>query len=255
VSEATARAFWPGEDPIGRSIEIDTSDASERLDGYAEVTVIGTVRDIVSGMLIAGRDPNHVYLPMDRDNPHATAILARRRGAGGGHQTLDAKTLQDVFRLVTRDPQVFEALPLTDMRDVQMYPLRAASWIGSLLGAVALALSVSGLYGVLTYALSQRKREIGIRMALGATAGSVVAMVVNQSMRLAGIGALIGAGLTPGVLMLLNSLVRLQTIAWLDVAPFAAGAALIIAATALAAYQPARHATRVDPSKMLRYDA
>ena len=88
---------------------------------------------------------------------------------------------------------MFEVRPLGEMRDVQMYPLRAASWIGSPLAGVALALSVSGLYGVLTYALSLRRKEIGIRIALGATVRAIIGLVLRQSMRLAGIGALIGA--------------------------------------------------------------
>ena len=85
-------------------------------------------------------------------------------------------------------------VPLDEMRDTQMYPLRAAAWIGGMLGAIALVLSISGLYGVLSYMLSQRTREIGIRMALGATAGAVVRLVVRQSARLAGVGARVGLG-------------------------------------------------------------
>ena len=252
VSEATANTFWPGEDPIGKTITIERANERpiDELPDYASVTVIGTVRDIVTGMMIAGRDANHVYLPMARDNVHATAILVR----GRTDRELGPEALQELFSRVVPDPQVFEVLPLGDVRALQMYPLLAASWIGSLLGAVALALSMSGLYGVLTYAFSLRRKEIGIRMALGASGRAVVGLVLRQSMRLAGIGAAIGVLVTAGVLMALNAAIRLQTISLLDVGPFAAGLALIIAATALAAYQPARRATRLDPSVTLRTD-
>jgi ABC-type antimicrobial peptide transport system permease subunit len=136
-----------------------------------------------------------------------------------------------------------------------MYPLLAAAWVGALLGVVALLLSISGLYGVLTYALSQRRKEIGIRIALGATARAVVGLVLRQSMRLAGAGALIGATIAFAVLKMLNAAIRLQAINLVDIGAFAAGVALVVAATGLAAYHPARRATRVDPSQTLRSDA
>jgi ABC-type antimicrobial peptide transport system permease subunit len=163
--------------------------------------------------------------------------------------------MQEIFRRVVPDPQVFEALPLGELRDLQMYPLLAAGWVGSLLGAVALVLSVTGLYGVLTYAISQRRKEIGIRMALGATAGAVVRLVLTQSTRLAGIGALIGTAGTFAVLTRLNTAIHLGAISLVDIRAFGAGLALVFTATVVAACQPARSATRVDPSETLRADA
>jgi predicted permease len=252
VSESIAKTLWPGENPVGKSIRLEPTPgrSSDELPDYPEVTVIGTVRDIVSGILIAGPDSGHIYLPMSRQDRHATAILIR----GRGDRPPDAFALQDVFRHVASDPQVFETIPLSDMRDLQMYPLLAASWIGILLGAVALALSVSGLYGVLTYALSQRRKEIGIRMALGATARAVMGLVFAQSMRLALIGAAIGTIIAIALLMALKAAIPLKTITLLAFGPFFAGLVLILAATALAASQPARQATRVNPSSMLRSD-
>jgi len=136
-----------------------------------------------------------------------------------------------------------------------MYPLRAAAWIGGLLGGLALVLSISGLYGVLSYTLSQRTREIGIRMALGATAGAVVALVMRQSARLAGIGAIAGLAVSFAALQFLSSVVTLREVSLLSAAPFATALLLISAATALAAYSPARRATRVDPAETLRAEA
>ena len=253
ISAATASAFWPAEDPIGKRIRIERPEGRpvDELPGYSEVTVVGTVRDIVTGMMVAGHDAGHLYLPMTSADVHATAILVR----GRTDRDLGAEALQDIFRRVAPEPQVFEALPLGEVRDLQMYPLLAASWVGTLLGAVALALSVSGLYGVLTYALSHRKREIGIRIALGASAGAVVGLVMRQSTRLAGIGALIGVVVAFAAMNVLNAAIPLNTISLLDLGAFAAGIVVVIAATALAAYQPARRATRVDPSQTLRSDA
>ena len=140
------------------------------------------------------------------------------------------------------------------MRNLQMYPLRAASWVGGLLGAIALVLSVTGLYGVLAYTMGQRTREIGIRMALGATASAVVGLVVRQAVRLAGGGATVGVGMAFAVMWLLSSVIRLRAVSVLDGAAFGAGLVVVIAATALAAYHPARRATRVDPAQALRTD-
>ena len=163
--------------------------------------------------------------------------------------------LQEIFRRAGPDPEVFEALPLEEMRITQMYPLRAAAWIGSLLGAIALLLSVSGLYGVLSYTLNQRTREIGIRMALGASAGAVVRLVMRQSARLAGVGAIIGLLIAFSAMKALSAAIQLQSVSLLNVVPFAAGLALVLAATAVAAFQPARRATRVDPAETLRAEA
>jgi len=250
VSEATARAFWPHEDAVGKTIRIERPEGRPVVDlpGYSEVRIVGVVKDVVSGFVMDGPDAGHVYLPISASSPHALALLVRPRPGGG----LGPEVLQRLFVRAAPDPQIFEALPLDDMRALQVYPLLAASWVGSLLGAIALALSVSGLYGVLTYTLSQRRREIGIRMALGATAGAVVRLVMRQSARLAGAGAAIGLSIALAAMMALSSVVRLQRITIVDVPAFAAGVFVVLAATALAAYQPARRATRIEPSETLR---
>jgi putative ABC transport system permease protein len=253
VSEATARAFWPGEDPVGKVVRIERAGGRpvDEVPGYSDVTVVGTVRDVVSGLLINGRDAGHIYLPMTSADTHATAMLVRPRA----NRELSPEISDEIFRRVAPDPQVFEILPLGEMRDLQMYPLSAASWIAWLLGGVALVLSVSGLYGVLTYALSQRRKEIGIRLALGSTARGVAALVVRQSMRLAGIGAAIGVAVTFVALGALNAAVHLAALSLVDAGAFAAALLLILAITAVAAYGPARRASRVDPCQALRSDA
>ena len=253
VSEATARAFWPNESPIGQTIAIERADGRpvDELDRYTEVTVVGTVPDIVSGLIVNGKDVNHIYMPVHARHPRASALLMRPRSPG----ELRGDALAALFRRTGVDAETFETVPLDEIRDAQMYPLRAAAWIGGILGAIALILSISGLYGVLSYTLSQRTREIGIRMALGATAGAVVALVMRQSVRLAGIGAALGLTIAFAALRFLSSVVSLKEISLLNPAPFFAALLLVLAATVLAAYQPARRATRVDPAETLRAEA
>jgi predicted permease len=253
VSRATAQAFWPGEDPIGKTITIEPSNGRpvDELPEFAQVTVIGTVHDVVSGLVVDGTDDGHIYLPTHAGDSHAVALLMR----GRSRSDVTPETLVDIMRPLNVDPQVFEALPLDELGQLQTYPFVAASWVGSFLGVVALVLSVSGLYGVLTFTLSHRTREIGIRMALGATAGAVVRLVLRQSARLAGIGAMAGLIVAFGALKTLSAFVRFERVSLLDAAAFSAAAALVLAATAAAAYAPARRATRIDPAATLRSDA
>jgi predicted permease len=254
VSDATARAFWPGADPVGQRIRIAKPEGQRRIDelpGYSEVIVVGTVKDVVSGFIVEGRDAGHIYLPTSSASPHAGALMLRPRASSNFRPDM----LRETFRRLGYDPETFEVLPMADMRDTQMYPLRAGAWIGGLLGAIALVLSISGLYGVLSYMLSQRTREIGIRMALGATGGAVVSLVVRQSVRLAGVGAAIGLVIAAIAMKLLSAIITLKEVSLLDVAPFAVAAVVALGATALAAWQPARRATRVDPSETLRAEA
>jgi predicted permease len=254
VSDATAEAFWPGADPIGQQIRIAKPEGQRRIDelpGYSEVTVVGTARDVVSGFIVEGKDAGHIYLPTNPASPRVGAMLLRARTTSGFRSDM----LRETFRRLGYDPETFEVIPMTDIRETQMYPLRAGAWIGGLLGAIALVLSISGLYGVLSYMLSQRTREIGIRMALGASAGAVVSLVVRQSVRLAGVGAAIGLVIAAIGMKALSSVITLKEVSLLDLAPFVVAATVAMSATALAAWQPARRATRVDPSETLRAEA
>jgi ABC-type antimicrobial peptide transport system permease subunit len=146
----------------------------------------------------------------------------------------------------------FSILSLNEAMALQMYPMMVASWIGLLLSTIALILSVSGLYGVVTYGLSQRLKEIGIRMALGATPAHITRMIMGQSGRLVAIGAGFGLLLSFSVLAVLAGVVPLKNVSVLDAPAFVVATAILAAAAAAAAYVPSRRATRVDPSRVLR---
>ena len=252
ISDATAQSFWPGQDPIGRSLTIEPSNGRtvDNLPGYSRLTVVGTVSDVVSGLLIDGHDTNHIYLPASHTSNHVTALLVRARS----DRELRPEALQQLFRRAAPDPEVFEALPLDELRALQVYPLQAASWIGCFLAAVALGLSISGLYGVLTYTLNQRIKEIGIRIALGASSSTVVCLVMTQSGRLAAFGAAVGATVAFAALKVLSAAVQLRHVSLLDFVTFAVGLLVIAGAAALASYFPARRAIRVSPAGTLRAD-
>ena len=253
ISAATARAFWPDTDPIGKTLRIEasTNEEASPLRGYGNIVIVGVAKDVVSGFVYDGTDRTHLYLPTSYSGAHAGALLVR------GRAPLEFRrdTLPALLERVHPDPFAFEALPLTEVLALQMFPLRIASWIGSLLGLIAMAVNVSGLYGVLSYMLSQRTREIGIRMALGATSMRVLRLVMRQCARLAALGMTIGVVLGFSVMTALNSAIHMRNVSVVDAGAFAAAVLLVSAAAALAAYVPARRATRINPSQALRADA
>jgi ABC-type antimicrobial peptide transport system permease subunit len=124
--------------------------------------------------------------------------------------------------------------------------------LSSAIGLLALLLTLSGIYGVISFVISQRTKEIGIRMAMGAASGAVTGLVLMQSMRLAAIGALAGGVLAIGVSRILAS--QFVIIDSFDGAAYLAGAAVVLGACAAAAYFPSRRAARIDPLTTLRYD-
>jgi putative ABC transport system permease protein len=265
ISAAGARTLWPGEDPLGKTLRIqldpDTTRVAETVrmmrsvgenaPGSRVVTVVGVAQDVVSGLIYQGKDNAHLYFPTTPAGPHAEALLVRSRPG----PDLRPEALQPLLQRAHPDPLLFETIPLEQMVAVQAFPLLIASWIGTLLGGVALILSVSGLYGVLTYTLGQRAPEIAIRMALGATATAVVRLVVRQSARLAGVGAAIGLLFAFSVMKILSAFVHmahLDNVSVVDAGAFAAGSGLVATAVVLASYAPARRATRTDPARVLK---
>ena len=126
---------------------------------------------------------------------------------------------------------------------VQVYPFRAAHWVASALGAIALLLTITGIYGVLAFVVVLREKEIGIRLALGATRRVIVALVVRQSVRLAMIGVIAGAVLALGASRFIAA--HLTMIPALDAIALVAGMVLVLTAAVAAAYGPSRRAASV----------
>ena len=160
---------------------------------------MGVAADVIHGWVFEGRDRTCIYLPVWEGNAkQAGQMLVLFRG----DENAGLRRLRE--RIAARWPD-FEgdSIPMSAVLSLQIYPFRAAAWIGWVLGLVAMALSVSGMYGVMSYLVNQRSKEIGIRMALGASPAGVVAMVMRRSLWLAGLGVLIGGVLAGGVVKLL----------------------------------------------------
>jgi predicted permease len=264
VSAEAARRLWPNEDPLGKILRVavapperprvantvrDMRGVGALNDGVA-MTVVGVASDSVTGFVYQGVDHGQLYLPTSAEGSQAGALLVR-----AGNQSPPLDTVRAALQRVTLDPAAFDVLPIDEMVALQLFPMRAASYVATLLSAIALVFSVSGLYGVLTYTFGQRKQEIGIRLALGASTAAVERMVFAQSARLASAGTLLGLLIGLVIMTLLGRFVRLAHVSVVDPFAFAVGVATIAAAVALASFGPARRAARLDPASLLRADA
>ncbi len=249
VSQSTARAFWPGEDAVGKTIRpVELREPQGKVDNLpvrGDLRVIGVVKDVNHGGLMEGGDHSCVYVP----TAQSQFLLALVRGDE------NAALLRLRQWMLERYPSYEgETLPLGMALEMQIYPFRAAAWLGWVLGLLAMALAVSGMYGVMSYLVNQRSKEIGIRMALGSSPSGVMALVMKRSVWLAGIGVTVGGGFgAAGLWLLVRWTSKLQIVEW-DAPAVLSGAAIAGMAGLLAAFGPSARAARVDPNRVLRGD-
>ena len=255
ISQATARKLWPHGDAMGRSLRLvpertRAGDLKQYIDGppaYTEARVIGIARDAVNGW-VGDADPDSIYFPRAAE-AHGDTLLVRVRGdAEAARRSLDTTLAASVPGAVDQIHTMNEILA------GQLYPFRALYWLSSAMGGVALMLTLSGLYGVLSYLVSLRTKEIGIRVALGAGAARVAGLVLRQALRFTIVGTAIGALLALGAWRVLASQLDAFVFNGVDSGAFGLGAGLVIAASACAAYIPARRAARIQPITTLRHD-
>jgi macrolide transport system ATP-binding/permease protein len=237
ITETTAKSLWPGEDPIGKILREGKNN---------DLQIVGIARDAQVSHL-GEKAKLYVYLPAgpkEQSQLHLmihggggfAAVAAGVRGAASG---LDPDVMVDVTRL-------------EDNLDVWRTPARIVAALAGSLGMLGLLLASIGVYGVVSYAVSRRTREIGIRMTLGADGREVMNLMLRQSMRPVLIGGAIGIAGCAAVSWVLSSMLfgisARDPIAFLFVPAFLVGIAL------LASYLPARRATRVNPVVALRYE-
>jgi hypothetical protein len=257
VSETTARALWPNADAVGQVMRLDPDPGSEtrRVDEppleSRTFTVVGVARD-VAGFRIAPFKEAGVYVPTSAAMPKTSLMARVHRDPELARQTL-------LNRLTTIDPDMGQVVTMRTLARMETYFLQIAFWLTVGLGGLALALTLSGLFGVLSYLVEQRTREIGVRMALGATAQDVTRLVLSQSIRPVGFGLLIGGGSAAGLAALLLATPAAATIGEivhvLDPVAYAVSLLVIIGACLVAASIPATRAARLDPARALRQEA
>jgi predicted permease len=261
LGEAAARRFWPGENAIGKQLVLEQAVGFMllRRPGAPEgveppkpspgkiLLVVGVARDVKYHNLREQTPRSFVYVPLQQEYHANVTLLAR--GTQGQRLTSEFRTL-----INTLDPNlpILAAKTLDDNVSLALVPQRVAAAVSGSLGVVGLLLAAIGIYGVMAYAVTRRTREIGIRMALGATGADVVRLVLRHGLSLAFAGAVIGVLLAAFASRLMVAF--LFGVPPLDPLVFA-GAVLLFAAIGLAAcYIPSRRATRIDAMEALRYE-
>ncbi|HSM61735.1 MAG TPA: FtsX-like permease family protein, partial [Longimicrobiales bacterium] len=240
VSRTFAERAWPGEEPLGRTVRLGLGGLREQ-----GATVIGVVQDVKNQILTEEPKP-FVYVPLWQSYRPTTQIVVRARG---GLATV-APALRSA--ILEADP----SLALTPVLSVERYtsigilPQRVAAWLTSALGMLALLLAGIGIYGVVAMAVSRRRREIGVRIALGASRRRVLALVVRGAVMLALPGLALGALGSVAV----GRMLRFLLLGLSPVDPTALGGVtlLLTSVVLLAAAVPARRAAAVEPTEALR---
>ena len=241
VNEAFAARFWPGEDPVGKRMRF-----SGPLQDRPWRTVVAVVGNIRNQLDLPA--PAEMYFPLRQQTESTMALVVRTSS--------DPRSLEESIRAqvvaLDRDLPVFDVMTMEDLRSVSVTAQRIGGTLMAAFAGFALVLAAIGLFGVIAYAVSERTREIGIRMALGAKPREVFLLVVGQGMTLAFIGLLVGLPLALGMGRAVAGL--LYGIGPNDFATFASVAAILAAIAFVACYIPARRAMHVDPMVALRYE-
>jgi predicted permease len=239
INEAAARRYWPGQNPIGRRLFAGGPGPGNALE-IVGVVPTGRYRTL-------GEEPKPVFYGCFLQGQHlGGTLIAHVQGAPGPALTAIRSATQELDSRLT----LTRLTTLEQHLSLALFPVRTSGLLLGVLGIVALVLAVSGLFGVIAYSVSQRTREVGIRMALGAQQRDVLRLVLRQGLKLAGIGVGLGLLGALAATQLLRSL--LFGINPTDPATFLVIPLLLLAVAWVACWLPARRAARVDPMEALR---
>jgi len=254
ISEATATRYWPGLDPLGQNLGIadtpENADSEAKVDSakrsFQQYQVIGVAKDTRSRW-IWQKDEKFIYIPLQPNDSVGRYLLVRTENDPGPLMAQTRNLIQTIH------PQLRASIKtIDDNLAYQTAPFRAVAWLSGALGLLALLLCSVGLYGVVSFMVASRTREIGIRVALGANPTDVVKMFTIQGLKLTGVGmacGLVGGAVIARLLAaVLIDLSPADPVAYGSVSIFLVGIALI------AIIVPARRATKVDPWEALRYE-
>jgi putative ABC transport system permease protein len=242
INETFARRYFPGEDPIGKSI----------IPGEGKVgisrEIVGVVGDVKHAGLDAETSPEY-YVPYEQASVDQLTVVAR---TASGNPTNIAAALRGVITSMDKEQPVYNIRPMTQLLGESVARRRFNLMLLGGFALLALLLAAIGIYGVISYSVAQRTREIGIRIALGAQIRDVIKLILRQGLALALAG--LAAGLLVSFFMtkLMSSL--LFGVSATDPVTFGSVALILLFVALLACYIPARRAAKVDPNVALRYE-
>lgn len=242
ISQAMAKKLWPSADPLGHRFRFAEDTAAQWL------TIIGVARDFT----YAGMDERDalpaVWLPLPYMSTRNTGLVIR---TAGDPARITGAAREQIRASDARMP-VFDAQPMEQVRELSFWQYKLFGWMFSIFGAIALLLAVIGVYGVISFGVSQRTHEIGVRVALGARTADVLRLVVGQGVLLAVVGVLVGIAGAFGVTRVVGGI--LYDVSATDPLSFVGVSLLLVAVASVASWLPARRATGVDPITALRSD-
>ncbi|HEX7331303.1 MAG TPA: ABC transporter permease [Pyrinomonadaceae bacterium] len=248
VNETFANRYFPNEDALGKRLHIDTQ---VELATYGGKTIpreiVGVVADLKNSITQTRIKPE-MYVPY-LQNPHRTMTVVM---SNSSDQASLASSVRSEVRSLDANLPVFNIKTMAQLRDEQVAQQRFFTLLLSMFAVVALVLAIVGIYGVLAYSVSQRTREIGIRMALGAHPSDVLKMVLKQGMWLVSIGLFIGLAAAIVLTRVVYNMV--YGAGGADVVTFVGVSLVMILAALSACYISARKATKVDPLKALQFE-
>jgi putative ABC transport system permease protein len=241
VNETLARTYWPNQDPIGKRMRY-----TGPLDQNPWMQVVGVVQDVRHDL----NTPitSDFYVPHAQDSWQSMILVARTKVDPAA---MAAPIRQEVWA-IDKDQPVFDVKTMREVRAISISLYSFSSVMLSIFAGVALLLAAIGIYGVMAFAVTQRTHEFGIRMALGASSGDVLKLVVRHGMLLAVTGAGLGLAGAWGVTRFLSSL--LVGVDAMDALTLSAVTLGLLLVALLACFIPACRATKVDPLVALRYE-
>lgn len=239
INETFARQAWPGESAIGRTVMQDLGDNEERA-----LQVVGVARDAKYRYISSGNAP-FIYVPNAQQPQPSMEFYVRH---APGRQV--AGEIRSAMAQVEVNVPIVMLQSFDDAAAMGLLPQKLAAWIAGSVGTIGIFLAALGLYGLMALLVSQRTREIAIRMALGASNQAMRTMVLRQAATLGAIGGVIGLALAAGIGTLAQSL--LVGVPPIDPVSFGGTALLFVIVLAAAAWMPARRAAATDPATALR---
>lgn len=242
VSQTAAGQLWPGQDPVGQRIQLP-------LNPVAWATVIGVVADVKQDDF-RQQPTGLVYLPLSGPAPDSWALSSPAYVVKTPRAGTIAPEIRELVRQVAPEAPMYRTFTMAELAADSMVQLSFTMLTLGLVSILALVLGAVGLYAVLSYLVAERTREIGVRMALGASAERVRRMVVVQGAKVVGIGIAIGLVVAALATRLLDRL--LFGVGGLDLVTFAGVALLMVVIGVVASYLPARRASQVDPIWSMR---